>query len=318
MKRWVLFLGLLTAAGPAYSKIDLGSSAQNVDQQMSDMQKFLDSLAHEKPVLDVRRAAATMRESGPGRPKKGFWNEALEDPYKKRAAMDYAKGLAGSGLASVGSGMAGQMETLLGQEAAAMIASGDPTLLGMGRNLQQESAAISSNNSDAAQSAADAVKGVPDPNVANYSPTASDLNYSSDASQATAKVAAAVLTAVGTIAGAVVGFYSTLGGGTGVGAMYGAALGSMAGNAVGSAIDGSQNDTAGQAAGIGVQAIQSASQAGVQKVQSSAPPLAQAGGSGSQSAATGAPLQSAPTGNGSIVAQPSTANNVGAAGGAGQ
>jgi hypothetical protein len=308
----VALLGL--GSGLYGSKIDLGAPDSNVELQQEEMSKFFDSLAHEKPTLNVRRAAASMKGKKFAT-SKNHWKEGTEDPYKRAAALREAKGYAGAGLASVGSSMAPQMEQLLAQTAAQMIATGDPQFVGVGNSMQQESAAIGANNKDAAQTAAEQVNSTPRPDLSNYSATPGDISYGSQAAQAEAQVAGAVLTAVGTVAGGIIGAYCSFGGGTAVGAMYGAALGNMAGSAVGSAIDGQQSNTAAQGAAIGVQAIQAGSQASLQKVQGSGLGQ-QGGGSGAQSAPTGA-FQGAPTGNGTTSGStaPATGNTTNGLGG---
>ena len=235
---------LCVLALPAWAAMDFAPAAQNVIQQQDDISKFLESLAREQPRINPRAAAATLRAAGKAKMPANFWAEGTADPYKRAEALKAAKGMAGCGLASVGSSMAGDMAAQLMAAGAQMIATGDLQFGSVGRSLQQESAAVSSGNRDAAQTLADQVNAEQLPDLSNYSPTASDEHYASAAQQATARMAGAVLTAVGTVAGAVIGAYCSFGGGTAVGAMYGAALGSMAGSAVGNAIDGSRGSEA--------------------------------------------------------------------------
>ncbi|HTB22612.1 MAG TPA: hypothetical protein VK914_07900 [bacterium] len=296
---------------PAWGALDLGSADQNVQQQQDDMTNFFNDLARGKPVLSIRRAAATVRRIKPRLPE-NMWQEGLEDPCKRAAALNAAKALAGSGLASVGSSMAGPMSTMLSQTAAQMIATGDAQFMSVGESLQQESAAIGTNNQEAAQTAADQVNATDMPDVSGYAPTTGDVTYTNAVSSATSQVIGSVLTAVGTVAGGVIGAYTSFGGGTAIGAMYGASLGSLAGNAIGSAVQGTQPDNSGlesAALADGSQLAQSAA------MKALTPSPSQSGNASSQNGGTGA-VNAAPSGNGTISGSTTSGNNTGALGGA--
>jgi len=311
--RRALCLGLALAfAVPAWGGLDLGSADQNVQQQQDDMTAFFNDLAREKPTLSIRRAAATARRMKPRLPE-NMWQAGLEDPCKRTAALNAAKALAGSGLASVGSSMAGPMSTLLGQTAAQMIATGDAQFMSLGESLQQEGAAIGTNNQEAAQTAADQVNATTMPDVSGYAPTQDDVTYTNAVTSATSQVIGSVLTAVGTVAGGVIGAYTSFGGGTAIGAMYGASLGSMAGSVIGSAVQGTQPDTSNLAAGALANGSQLAQSAALKALTPSVP--SQSGNSASQSGGTGG-VNAAPSGNGTISGSSTSGNNTGALGGA--
>ena len=319
MRSVCLFLALFALALPARAELEFAPAAQNVIQQQDDISKFLESLSTEKPRINPRSAAATIKAAGKVKIPKGFWAEGTEDPYKRAEALKAAKAMGGCGLASVGSSMAGEMADQLMAAGAQMIATGDPQFSSIGQSLQQESAAVSSGNRDAAQTLADQVNAEPLPDLSNYSPSPSDMQYASAAQQATAQMAGAVLTAVGTIAGAVIGAYCSGGTGTAAGAMYGAALGSMAGSAIGNAIDGSNSDTSSQIANLGVQAVNQGAQTAQTKLTQSGNVPAQTNTLGQQTvqnAGTGSATGAAPTGAAPIAGQ-ATSNNTGALAGSG-
>jgi hypothetical protein len=309
---------LVLLSAPLTAGVDFGVASQNVADQQDDMTKFFNSLSKERAHISPRMAGATFKAKRT-RLSANIWQEALQDPYKKAEALKAAKGLAGIGLASVGSAMAGDMATQLLAAGTQMLATGDSQFASLGSTLKLESAAISSNNPDAAQTLAESVNTTPLPDLSSYNPTSSDTQYALATQQATAQIAGAVLTAVGTVAGAVIGAYASWGTGAVTGAMYGAALGNMAGNAVGGAIDGQPNNSLNQATNLGVQAINQGSQSTQNKAVSSINQAGQQTNSvqSGQSLPIGSSIGSAPTGNGPISPQASQSLNTGAVAGTG-
>jgi hypothetical protein len=311
-----LNVALCLSLNVASAETFLDPPKQNIQQQYDDIDKFFESMSRQPTRVNRRDLGASLRASKP-RLSGNMWQDGLQNPYKRAQALKAAGALSNIGQAAIGSSMGPELALQLLEAGKQLIATSDPQFMTVGSNLEQESAAITANNQDLAQSIAANVNATPMPDLSSYNPTSSDVQYGTMAQAATAQIAGAVLTTVGTVAGAVIAAYCSEGTGTVQGAMYGAALGGMLGNAVGNAIDGQQGNANAGLTQMGVQAAQMA-------VQTSATKKTDAMQAGQQTnqGATGqtAPIGSAVGGamvpNGPIAPPASQPVNTGAAAGA--
>jgi hypothetical protein len=310
-----LTLLLFIAAKTASAEMEMLPQQQNVGLQIEEIKKFFDVLARQPITINRRNLGATLRARHP-KFNSDMWRQGLASPYKRAEAIRAAGALANIGIAATGSSMCKELADQLMSVGHEMITTGDPQFQKIGTSLQQESTSILENNQDAAQSLAAGVNSTNLPDLSNYNPTSSDLQYGSTAQQATAQIAGAVFTTVGTVAGAVIAAYCSDGTGTVQGAMYGAALGGMLGNAIGNAVTGQSNGGSTNIAQIGVQASQIASQSGINKnINQSQSGQQTFNVPTGQPTPIGSAIGPAPAGNGPIAPPAAQSVNTGAAAG---
>jgi hypothetical protein len=227
MLKVVLSLVLLASAARA----EIQDAATNMEGVFSDMKKFVEDLSREETGNQdlAEDYYAGMPEQRSGYMDQAYFQQSLENPYRKNATMNDLGGLALAGWGAIGTVQQAAMAAKLLSAADQLDKSGDPQYQQIAGLYRQEAAAMENFDEAGAKSLADQVNQLERPDTSKYSPTAADAAFANRSAKNTAKVVGGVIRVAANVVGALIGAYY---GCTSCGLAIGGAVGGAADTAV--------------------------------------------------------------------------------------